>query len=78
MTKQNMTLVVGSTGIVGEVLREMLLKLDTRGGPCKVYGLARRPRLNWLTLDLYIQCDLFNKNDILTKISQLKDVTHVF
>ncbi|CAM6112581.1 unnamed protein product [Calypogeia fissa] len=79
MTKQNVALVVGSTGIVGEALMELLSKPDTQGGPWKVYGLARRPRPSWLSPeDLYVQCDLVNKDDCVAKISPLTDVTHVF
>lgn len=79
MTKQNVALVVGVTGIVGEALIELLPKPDTRGGPWKVYGLARRPRPTWLSPEvLYIQCDLLNRDDTLAKLSPLTDVTHVF
>lgn len=79
MTKQNVALVVGSTGIVGEALVELLSKADTPGGPWKVYGLARRSRPSWLDpQDLYIQCDLLKRDDALAKLSPLADVTHIF
>ncbi|CAM6099256.1 unnamed protein product [Calypogeia fissa] len=76
--KQNVALVVGSTGITGEALVELLTKPDTAGGPWKVYGIARRPKPEWHTPDVYIRCDLLNREETLAKVSPFTDVTHVF
>lgn len=77
---QNVGLIVGVTGIVGNSLAEILPLSDTPGGPWKVYGLARRPQPNWNSehpID-YIQCDISNENETVSKLSHLTDVTHVF
>ncbi|KAJ1268134.1 hypothetical protein BS78_07G113700 [Paspalum vaginatum] len=39
----SVALVVGSTGIVGTFLVDILTQQDTSGGPWKVYALSRRP-----------------------------------
>ncbi|CAN1135716.1 (S)-8-oxocitronellyl enol synthase CYC2 [Linum perenne] len=77
---QSVALVVGVTGIVGNSLAEILPLADTPGGPWKVYGVARRPRPNWNADHPieYIQCDISNRTDAESKLSQLSDVTHIF
>ncbi|KAH9752670.1 3-oxo-Delta(4,5)-steroid 5-beta-reductase [Citrus sinensis] len=77
---QNVGLVVGVTGIVGNSLAEILPRSDTPGGPWKIYGVARRPRPNWnakYPID-YIQCDVSDPDDTQAKLSKLADVTHIF
>lgn len=67
------------TGIVGNYLADLLCKPDAPGGPWKVYGLARRPRPEWLPSSLeYLQVDLLDREATTAKLSPLKDVTHVF
>lgn len=77
---QSVALIVGVTGIVGNSLAEILPLSDTPGGPWKVYGLARRPRPNWNADNPieYIQCDISDQNDAVSKLSPLTDVTHIF
>nr|AFK42748.1 unknown [Medicago truncatula] len=77
---QNVALVVGVTGIVGNSLAEILPLADTPGGRWKVYGVARRSRPSWNADHPveYIQCDITDPNDTTTKLSVLTDVTHVF
>ncbi|XP_075667891.1 3-oxo-Delta(4,5)-steroid 5-beta-reductase-like [Castanea sativa] len=77
---QNVGLVIGVTGIVGNSLAEILPLLDTPGGLWKVYGVARRPRPNWNSDHPveYIQCDISDPQETQTKLSQLTDVTHIF
>ncbi|CAL5383821.1 unnamed protein product [Camellia sinensis] len=73
-------LIVGVTGIVGNSLAEILPLSDTPGGPWKLYGVARRPRPAWNSdhpVD-YIQCDISDSADSLTKLSPLTDLTHIF
>ncbi|KAL5728675.1 Delta(4)-3-oxosteroid 5beta-reductase [Ranunculus cassubicifolius] len=77
---QNVALVLGVTGIVGNSLAEILPKSDTPGGPWKVYGVARRSRPPW-RVDCpieYVQCDLSSKEDTSKILGALTDVTHVF
>ncbi|KAH0988406.1 hypothetical protein GBA52_015583 [Prunus armeniaca] len=67
-------------GIVGNSLARILPLSDTPGSPWKVYGVARRPRPHWNT-DYpmeYIQCDISDPNDTVSKLSRLTDVTHIF
>ncbi|XP_074343653.1 (S)-8-oxocitronellyl enol synthase ISY1-like [Apium graveolens] len=76
----SVALVVGITGIVGNSLAEILPLPDTPGGPWKVYGVARRPRP---ACDAnhpveYIQCDISNPKETESRLSGLKDVTHLF
>jgi nucleoside-diphosphate-sugar epimerase len=77
---ENVALVVGVTGIVGNSLAEILPLADTPGGRWKVYGVARRPRPSWNADHPieYIQCDITDPNDTETKLSVLTDVTHIF
>lgn len=77
---QNVALVIGVTGIVGNSLAEILPLRDTPGGPWKVYGVARRTRPAWNADHPvhYIQCDVSDQNDAESKLSPLTDVTHIF
>ncbi|KAF4382356.1 hypothetical protein G4B88_011308 [Cannabis sativa] len=77
---QNVALVVGVTGIVGNSLAEILPLSDTPGGPWKVYGVARRPQPTWNADHPihYIQCDVTDPNQTRDKLSKLSDITHIF
>ncbi|XP_042494241.1 (S)-8-oxocitronellyl enol synthase ISY1 [Macadamia integrifolia] len=77
---ESVGLIIGVTGIVGNSLAEILPLPDTPGGPWKVYGVARRPRPSWNADHPieYIQCDISDAQDTLTKLSPLTDVTHIF
>ncbi|KAG5543543.1 hypothetical protein RHGRI_016320 [Rhododendron griersonianum] len=77
---QSVALIIGVTGIVGNSLAEILPLSDTPGGPWKVYGVARRPRLAWNADHPveYIQCDVLDEKDVVSKLSPLTDVTHIF
>ncbi|KAK7321655.1 hypothetical protein VNO77_32504 [Canavalia gladiata] len=77
---QNVALIIGVTGIVGNSLAEILPQDDTPGGPWKVYGVARRTRPSWNANHPvhYIQCDISDQNDAESKLSRLTDVTHIF
>nr|XP_043623644.1 (S)-8-oxocitronellyl enol synthase ISY1-like [Erigeron canadensis] len=77
---QNVALVIGVTGIVGNSLAEILPLSDTPGGPWKVYGVARRPRPQWNADHPveYIQCDISDANVTKVKLGNLEDVTHLF
>ncbi|KAL8490123.1 hypothetical protein ACS0TY_025382 [Phlomoides rotata] len=76
----NVALIIGVTGIVGNALAEILPVSDTPGGPWKVYGVARRPRPSWNADHpvQYIQCDVSDCHETQTKLSPLTDVTHIF
>ncbi|KAL2537244.1 3-oxo-Delta-4 [Forsythia ovata] len=77
---QNVGLIIGVTGIVGNSLVEILPLPNTPGGPWKVYGVARRPRPSWNADHpvQYIQCDILDIEDTRSKLSTLSDVTHLF
>lgn len=77
---QRVALIAGVTGIVGGSLVDLLTRSDASSAPWKVYGIARRPRPHWLQHHPihYIQCDLLNHLDAVTKLSPLSDVTHLF
>ncbi|OIW20851.1 hypothetical protein TanjilG_24929 [Lupinus angustifolius] len=77
---QNVALVIGITGIVGNSLAEILTLRNTPGGPWKVYGVARRPRPSWNDNHPvhYIQCNISDEHDTQAKLSVLTDVTHIF
>ncbi|KAJ4966786.1 hypothetical protein NE237_018635 [Protea cynaroides] len=77
---ESVGLVIGVTGIVGNSLAEILPLADTPGGPWKVYGVARRERPSWNADHPveYIQCDVSDADETLTKLSPLTDVTHIF
>jgi len=76
----NVALIAGVTGIVGNTLADQLAEEDAPGGPWKVYGLARRPKPDWLNQSnlIYIQCNLLEREQTLAKLSPLHDVTHIF
>ncbi|CAL0319041.1 unnamed protein product [Lupinus luteus] len=76
----NVALVIGVTGIVGNSLAEILPLADTPGAPWKLYGVARRPRPSWNSDHPinYIQCDISDPDDAQSKLSVLTDVTHIF
>ncbi|GJN12730.1 hypothetical protein PR202_ga31036 [Eleusine coracana subsp. coracana] len=79
---QSVALVVGSTGIVGMSLVDILPRPDTPGGPWKVYALSRRPLPPWSqptsAAVTQIQVDLTDFPAIAQALDQLKDITHVF
>ncbi|KAM0011924.1 putative 3-oxo-5-beta-steroid 4-dehydrogenase [Helianthus debilis subsp. tardiflorus] len=77
---QSVALIIGVTGIVGNSLTEILPLSDTPGGPWKVYGVARRPQPQWNSDHPieYIQCDVSDPDETLTKLGCLQDVTHLF
>lgn len=76
---QNVGLVIGVTGVVGNSLAETLSSADTPGGPWKVYGVSRRgPPVCSVAKVTYIQCDVSVAADAQAKLSTLKDVTHIF
>ncbi|KAL2318480.1 hypothetical protein Fmac_032356 [Flemingia macrophylla] len=79
---QNVALIIGVTGIVGNSLAEILPLRNTPGAPWKVYGVARRTRPTWNANHPhqlnYIQCDISDQNDAESKLSPLTDVTHIF
>jgi len=79
-TVPKVALIVGVTGIVGNTLADQLAEGDAPGGPWKVYGLARRPKPNWLNQSnlIYIECNLLEREQTLAKLSLLHDVTHIF
>ncbi|CAN4111715.1 unnamed protein product [Withania somnifera] len=76
---QNVGLVIGVTGVVGNSLAETLSSTDTPGGPWKVYGVSRRgmPVCRNAKV-IYIQCDVSVATDAQAKLSTLEDVTHIF
>ncbi len=47
-TVPKVALIVGVTGIVSNTLADQLAEDNVPGGPWKVYGLAHRPKPNWL------------------------------
>lgn len=74
-------LIAGVTGIVGSCIFELLNQSSAIGGPWKVYGIARRPKPDWLAANHnleYIQCDLLDQRQTQKKLSPLDDITHVF
>ncbi|KAK7383199.1 hypothetical protein VNO78_28872 [Psophocarpus tetragonolobus] len=79
-TPQSVALVLGVTGIVGNSLACTLPLPNTPGAPWKVYGVARRTQPTWNAGHSlhYIQCDISDQNDAESKLSRLKDITHIF
>lgn len=77
---ESVALIIGVTGIVGNSLAEILPLSDTPGGPWKVYGVARRPQPAWNSDHPieYIQCDVSDETETLSKLSPLTDITHIF
>ncbi|XP_006339461.1 3-oxo-Delta(4,5)-steroid 5-beta-reductase-like [Solanum tuberosum] len=76
---QNVGLIIGVTGVVGNSLAGTLSSTDTPGGPWKVYGVSRRGTpVCSIAKVTYIQCDVSKATDVQAKLSTLKDVTHIF
>lgn len=79
---QSVALVVGSTGIVGTSLVDMLPLPDTPGGPWKVYALSRRPLPPWSPPPrasvTHLHLDLADPGAVAEALAPLSDVTHVF
>ncbi|CAN0914570.1 3-oxo-Delta(4,5)-steroid 5-beta-reductase, partial [Linum grandiflorum] len=78
----SVALIIGVTGMVGLSLAEALNNPSTRGGPWKVYGVARRSLPTWFPASLlheFISMDALDQQDTLTKLSPVaSEVTHVF
>ncbi|CAN6294633.1 unnamed protein product [Urochloa humidicola] len=81
-TFKSVALVVGSTGIVGASLVDILPLPDTPGGPWKVYALSRRPLPPWhppsSSSVTHIQADLTDSGAAAAALAPLTDITHVF
>ncbi|CAN6294632.1 unnamed protein product [Urochloa humidicola] len=79
---KNVALVVGSTGIVGASLVDILPLADTPGGPWKVYALSRRPTPPWhppsSSSVTHVQADLTDSAAAAAALAPLTDITHVF
>ncbi|CAL4915036.1 unnamed protein product [Urochloa decumbens] len=79
---QSVALVVGSTGIVGASLIDILPLPDTPGGPWKVYALSRRPLPPWYppssSAVTHIHADLTDATTTADALAPLTDITHVF
>ncbi|WVZ57340.1 hypothetical protein U9M48_007734 [Paspalum notatum var. saurae] len=75
-------LVVGSTGIVGASLVDILPLPDTPGGPWKVYALSRRPLPPWQPSSpssvTHMHVDLTDSAAVAEALTPLTDITHVF
>uniref|UniRef100_A0ACD5X2A4 Uncharacterized protein n=1 Tax=Avena sativa TaxID=4498 RepID=A0ACD5X2A4_AVESA len=78
----SVALVVGSTGIVGTSLLDILPLHDTPGGPWKVYAVSRRPLPCWSrppsTSVTHLQLDLSDSAVVAEALAPLTDITHVF
>uniref|UniRef100_A0A0E0GP67 PRISE-like Rossmann-fold domain-containing protein n=1 Tax=Oryza nivara TaxID=4536 RepID=A0A0E0GP67_ORYNI len=80
---QSVALVVGSTGIVGTSLVDILPLPDTPGGPWKVYAVSRRPLPPWSPPPspapvTHICVDLADPAAVSAALAPLSDITHVF
>ncbi|KAF0897002.1 hypothetical protein E2562_031306 [Oryza meyeriana var. granulata] len=79
---QSVALVVGSTGIVGTSLVDILPLPDTPGGPWKVYALSRRPLPPWSPPPspavTHLSLDLADSTAVAEALEPLTDITHVF
>ena len=80
---QSVALVIGSTGIVGTSLVDILPRDDTPGGPWKVYAVSRRAPPGWSTPPpspavTHLQLDLADPAAVRDALTPLTDVTHVF
>ncbi|CAN6289073.1 unnamed protein product [Urochloa humidicola] len=79
---KSVALVVGSTGIVGASLVDILPLPDTPGGPWKVYALSRRPPPPWVpppsSAVTHIHVDLTDSAAAAEALAPLTDITHVF
>lgn len=79
---QSVALVVGSTGIVGTSLVDILPRHDTPGGPWKVYAVSRRPLPPWAPPPspavTHLPLDLADPGAVAEALAPLTDITHVF
>ncbi|CAL4931707.1 unnamed protein product [Urochloa decumbens] len=79
---KSVALVVGSTGIVGASLVDILPQPDTPGGPWKVYALSRRALPPWSppssSAITHIHADLTDPAGAAAALAPLTDITHVF
>ncbi|WVZ57343.1 hypothetical protein U9M48_007737 [Paspalum notatum var. saurae] len=80
---QSVALVVGSTGIVGTSLLDILPLSDTPGGPWKVYAVSRRAPPPWSPPPpspavTHLHLDLADAAAVAEALAPLTDVTHVF
>jgi hypothetical protein len=79
---QSVALVVGSTGIVGTSLLDILPLQDTPGGPWKVYAVSRRPLPPWSPpaspAVTHLHLDLADSAAVAEVLTPLTDITHVF
>jgi Delta4-3-oxosteroid 5beta-reductase len=79
---QSVALVVGSTGIVGTSLLDILPLADTPGGPWKVYAISRRPLPPWSPVPsaavTHLHLDLADAAAVSDALKPLTEITHVF
>ncbi|KAJ1296638.1 hypothetical protein BS78_01G317500 [Paspalum vaginatum] len=79
---QSVALVVGSTGIVGTSLLDILPLSDTPGGPWKVYAVSRRALPPWSPAPspavTHLHLDLADAAAVADALAPLTDITHVF
>jgi nucleoside-diphosphate-sugar epimerase len=79
---KSVALVVGSTGIVGTSLLDILPQHNTPGGPWKVYAVSRRPLPRWSRPPspavTYLHLDLADSAAVAEALAPLTDITHVF
>ncbi|VAH69749.1 unnamed protein product [Triticum turgidum subsp. durum] len=79
---QSVALVVGSTGIVGTSLVDILPRDDTPGGPWKVYAVSRRPLPPWCPPPspaiTHLYLDLADPAAVAEALTPLTDISHVF
>ncbi|CAD6213689.1 unnamed protein product [Miscanthus lutarioriparius] len=79
---QSVALVVGSTGIVGTSLIDILSLPETPGGSWKVYALSRRPPPPWSLPSssslTHIHVHLTDSAAVADALAPLTDITHVF
>ncbi|PUZ40555.1 hypothetical protein GQ55_9G433400 [Panicum hallii var. hallii] len=80
---QSVALVVGSTGVVGASLVDILPQPDTPGGPWKVYALSPRPPPPWYpsrspSSVTHVHVDLTDSPTVAEAHAPLTDITHVF
>ncbi|CAL4940093.1 unnamed protein product [Urochloa decumbens] len=80
---QSVALVVGSMGVVGAALLDILPGQDTPGGPWKVYALSRGPLPPWSSPPpspavTHLHLDLADAAAVAQALAPLTDITHVF
>ncbi|RLN17464.1 3-oxo-Delta(4,5)-steroid 5-beta-reductase [Panicum miliaceum] len=86
---QKVALVVGSTGVVGAALLDILRSPDTPAGPWKVYALSCGPLPPWSAPAgapsssnpnpvIHLQLDLADPAAVAQALKPLTDITHVF